>query len=494
MPLSSAGAEPVGDRRGKRETLGITTSVCQECHALIPAKVMSDGRDVFFRKCCPEHGEVTNLIWRGVGEYLAAQRYVKPAWRPRRFCGDSSRPCPYGCGSCERHEQHLCLPMIEITSSCDLVCPICLVDAGGDRRMSREEFRAVLDGLVLAEGQIDILNLSGGEPLTHPQLLDFIDDALALSEVVRISVSTNGLRLLQDRHLVEALKARDVVISLQFDGFRDRIYEVLRGRPLLHEKLDILDLLGESGMTTSLTMTAAGGVNDDQFGKMVELLLSREHIVSMMIQPLCFAGRAAGMKKQVRRLTMQDIIRSLGAAGHQAVSAEDFVPLPCSHPLCFSLALYLMTDSGAVSVNRLVRADRMLDLMANQLFFGLDPDEHARLKEAVYDIWSAPAATVPDSEAALAALRRALRELSSADLSSSRLPFDPRKAFALGERRVKSIFIHAFQDEETFDLARTRRCCNAYPQPDGRLIPACVHNVLSRRAPVGILGKGEDGM
>ena len=44
----------------------------------------------------------------------------------------------------------------------------------------------------------------------------------------------------------------------------------------------------------------------------------------------------------------------------------------------------------------------------------------------------------------------------------------------------KSIFIHAFQDAETFDLARARRCCNAYPQPDGSLMPACVYNVLRR--------------
>jgi 7,8-dihydro-6-hydroxymethylpterin dimethyltransferase len=48
---------------------------------------------------------------------------------------------------------------------------------------------------------------------------------------------------------------------------------------------------------------------------------------------------------------------------------------------------------------------------------------------------------------------------------------------------VKSIFIHAFQDADTFDLARVRRCCNAYAQPDGKLIPACVHNVLGRRSP-----------
>ena len=55
----------------------------------------------------------------------------------------------------------------------------------------------------------------------------------------------------------------------------------------------------------------------------------------------------------------------------------------------------------------------------------------------------------------------------------------------VAERRIKSIFIHAFQDVETFDLSRVRRCCQAYPQPDGRLIPICVHNVL-RRKPNGV--------
>jgi hypothetical protein len=50
------------------------------------------------------------------------------------------------------------------------------------------------------------------------------------------------------------------------------------------------------------------------------------------------------------------------------------------------------------------------------------------------------------------------------------------------QRRLKSIFIHAFQDAETFNLARVRRCCNAYPQADGRLIPVCVHNLRGRES------------
>ena len=57
---------------------------------------------------------------------------------------------------------------------------------------------------------------------------------------MRVSISTNGLSLLRQPALLEALAARTVVISLQFDGFHDRVYEVLRGRPLLREKLAML--------------------------------------------------------------------------------------------------------------------------------------------------------------------------------------------------------------------------------------------------------------
>jgi hypothetical protein len=48
----------------------------------------------------------------------------------------------------------------------------------------------------------------------------------------------------------------------------------------------------------------------------------------------------------------------------------------------------------------------------------------------------------------------------------------------LGAAHVKSIFIHHFMDRATFDLSRVVKCCNHYPQVDGRLLPACVRNNL----------------
>ena len=458
------------------KTLGMTQSVCSHCGAVVPAKVVTDNGDVYFQKFCSEHGESQVFIRSDVSNYLQTQRYVKPAWKPEAFTGDAKAGCPDGCGFCEQHEQHLCMPIIEITSRCDLACPVCLVGAGRPWDMSPTEFRSIVDRLIHAERQIDILNLSGGEPLIHPELLTLVDEALARPEIVRVSISTNGLHFLSNVDLLKRLHDRNVVISLQFDGFKEETYQILRGKRLLHEKLRILKMLEEEGISTSLTMTVAGGVNDDQFSDLLSYLFSQTHLLSLMIQPIAFVGRGTALSKMTKRLTIPDITEALGMAGHAAVAQSDFVPLPCSHPLCFSLAFFLMLDNGGViSISRLTDAATLMDSLSNRVIFGLDSGEYERLKQMIYDLWSGPSGVLPDREVILTTLRNILKKMSRSFSS-----FDPREAFTLVERKVKSIFIHSFQDAETFDMARIRRCCQAYPQPDGRLIPACVNNVLRR--------------
>jgi len=125
-------------------------------------------------------------------------------------------------------------------------------------------------------------------------------------------------------------------------------------------------------------------------------------------------------------------------------------------------------------LNQLVEASKMMDSLANRTVFGLDVDDQEHLRDMVYEIWSGPVGAAPDSEAVMTTLRSLIDEMSCSC-------FDPRKAFTIAERHIKSIFIHAFQDVNNFDLARVRRCCQAYPQPDGKLIPACVHNVIGRK-------------
>ncbi|MBM4063288.1 MAG: radical SAM protein, partial [Planctomycetes bacterium] len=461
-------------------TLGITHSVCPQCRAVVPAKVVGDGEQVRFRKFCREHGESEALVYRGEREYLAAQRFLRAASLPDRFAGSSDAPCPDGCGFCARHEQHLCMPIVEITQRCDLVCPVCINGSGGPAAacapdLAVAEFERLVDGLLAAERQLDVVTISGGEPLLHPQLLALVDAALARPGVVKLAVATNGLQLLRRPDLLEALVARGVVITLQFDGFDDAAYETLRGRPLRREKLAVLDRLAAADATTSLVTTAARGVNDRQFRAILDFFFAQPHVCSWMIQPIAFTGRAAAFDRDDMRLTMPDVVRLLGEAGHPAVRAQDFLPLPCSHPLCFQLAYYLLLDDGAlVSLGSLADAPTLLDHLANRVVFGLDPAEHERMKALVYELWSGPAASVPHAPGVLATLRGILRELQQ---RAGCCDFDARGTFRLLERRIKSIFVHAFQDADVFDLARVRRCCQGYPQADGRLLPPCVRNV-----------------
>ncbi len=458
-----------------KKTLGVTHSVCRVCRQIVPAKIVTDGRDVYFDKVCPTHGPTRALVYRDVDNYLQTQHYLKPASVPQECAGTSAVSCPDGCGFCDRHEQHLCLPILEITSRCNLNCPICLSGAGQAWDMTVAQFNSLLDTLIRAERQIDILNLSGGEPLLHPDLLAMIDAALARPQIVRVSISTNGLELLRRPDLLRQLRQRNAIVSLQFDGFDDRVYEILRGRPLWAQKKEILARLAETGISTSLTVTAAGGVNEQQLPEIIRYLFAQPHVISVMIQPIALTDGALSVTPRLGRLTIPDILRRLDAAGDARIRASDFAPLPCSDPRCFYLAYYLVLDGGGtVALHRLVDASRLMDLLANRTVFGLDSEEQDTLKDMVYELWSGPAGSTPDSAAVMKTLRRILDAVAGSG-------FEPRAAFTLAERHVKSIFIHAFQDADTFDLSRVRRCCQAYPQPDGKLIPACVHNVLTRR-------------
>ena len=50
----------------------------------------------------------------------------------------------------------------------------------------------------------------------------------------------------------------------------------------------------------------------------------------------------------------------------------------------------------------------------------------------------------------------------------------------VGEALVKTIFVHAFMDLNTFEVDRIKKCCTHYALPDGRLMPGCAYNLLYR--------------
>ena len=97
-----------------------------EVKAVDGARILRDGK-VYMRKQCPTHGQSEALISGDVDWFLKSLTYVKEGSRPLQYATDVDKGCPDDCGLCPDHEQHSCLPIIEITNHCNLECPICIV-------------------------------------------------------------------------------------------------------------------------------------------------------------------------------------------------------------------------------------------------------------------------------------------------------------------------------------------------------------------------------
>src|SRR3954471_20387610 len=188
--------------------------LCPTCRELVDgSRILRSGK-VYLRKQCPRCGPSEALISGDADWFLKSLTYVRKSSQPLKYSTRTEEGCPKDCGLCPDHEQHSCLPIIEITNHCNLECPICIVQNRHNYHMSRAEFIATIDGLIEKEGVLDTVNLSGGEPTMHPEFLEFLDIAKR-PEISRVSISTNGLRIASDFAFCEELARRKVYVNLQ---------------------------------------------------------------------------------------------------------------------------------------------------------------------------------------------------------------------------------------------------------------------------------------
>jgi len=113
-------------------------------------------------------------------------------------------------------------------------------------------------------------------------------------------------------------------------------------------------------------------------------------------------------------------------------------------------------------------------VIANRGTIRPDADFEETMRKTIDDLWTGNA-QVPDSGKILHALKRSIRLMYPEDRA---LELEDR--LALGEGLVKTIFIHAFMDEHTFEVDRIKKCCTHYALPDGRLMPGCAYNMFFR--------------
>ena len=452
---------------GQGEHIKQTTSLCPVCIKKIDANVYQRGDAVFMDKECAEHGKYSALLASERRHYYVADPEVESlacCCGPTQHCGDQV-------------ENHSCNMLLEITQSCNLTCPTCYAGSSPQNKsfMSVEQFTTTIDGLLeKGKGDADLIQLSGGEPTIHPEFFEILEIALDRG-IKQVYINTNAIKLSR-REFAERVASygNRVSVYLQFDGFKPATYGLLRGREdLLETKIRAADLCEELGINTVPTMTLTREINDDEVGKFIEWASSRPNSVrKVMIQPAMYSGRYDN-PRLIERMTVADVVNDICDQTEDVFVPDDFTPIPCSDPNCFSMGVALRTPTGLMPISRYLPRYKEWAKPANQQMIAAVSDTFdsaGSFADLMGKVLASDALNDLD-DSALDALLDLIQELPE-DAPASHDPQNWNGMFAIG--------IKPFMDAYSYDQDRIDKCCVHIISADGTPVSFCEYNAINR--------------
>ena len=159
-----------------------------------------------------------------------------------------------------------------MNEACNLSCPVCFADSSTARTSHRPlaEIEKMMDALVASEGEADLLQISGGEPTIHPQIIEILE-AAKRRPIRHVMLNTNGIRIAQDEDFVRQLAAfkPGFEVYLQFDSLRPAVLKNLRGADLTRIRREALQMLEKHNISTTLVVVVKRGQNEDELGDII---------------------------------------------------------------------------------------------------------------------------------------------------------------------------------------------------------------------------------
>lgn len=468
LPLDAEMAVRTFRPEGHARVLKTTISLCPVCLEPVAALVYTKEGRVLMRKHCAEHGDADALLESDERFYHLSnkdrwgRRYATdgvidfPTFQSSSCCGDG------GCcdgeagggdsteGFTDQMSNKTCTVLVEVTNACNLACPVCYSDAKGDRKLPLDAFKRYLNALIEKKGGLDSVQLTGGEAVLHPEFWEMVEFLHAHAGVKKIYLPTNGILFAKSEVAERLMPFRDkLMVLLQFDGrtaeanraLRDANPERVREQALAHfARLDI---------QTQLTMTITKDVNDAEIGWVVDTGLKYDHVKVVALQPVTYSGRYDLDQDPLERLTLSDVARAVAAQARKRTPADRFVPIPCSHPNCGWITLFVRRFGITHNITRSVDLDRVMNRVANRTLLST-----AELRDVV---GTRPAGL----------LQRVGAEVGKKLIRST---------------DVFGIAIKPFMDRHNYDQDRISACCHHLLDTQGRPVSFCEYNARLRPA------------
>ena len=445
--------------------LKTTLSLCPDCLQHTRAAVyVEDGR-VLMAKRCEVHGISRAVIENDERYYrLSTKDRWGRAYDPTRLdhvpayegsgcCGDdgdcgTSAPSAGLADLTDQAGNKSCTVLVEITDACNLACRVCYADAKGDRMLSIDEFRRSIGALLAMKGSLDSVQVTGGEAALHPQFWEILDFLQAEPRIAKIYLPTNGVAFDRDGMAQRLVRYRTkLLVLLQFDGSDAAANATLRRSKPERVRERLLARLEKLDVPMQLTMTLASGVNEREIAWVVRQGVKRRNVRLVALQPAFFSGRYEIDADPMNRATLSDAIKGAAAGLARSTRASDFMPIPCSHPNCGWVTLFVRRFGLFFNLARHVDLARVMGRVAYKTQLGAE--------EVRGIVGTRPAGPIARMAAAIG--RRFVR---------------PRDVFGIA--------IKPFMDRYTYDQDRVSACCHHILDTSGNLASFCEYNARKR--------------
>jgi 7,8-dihydro-6-hydroxymethylpterin dimethyltransferase len=339
---------------------------------------------------------------------------------------------------------------------------VCFADSSTAKTYHRPlaEIERMMDALVASEGEPDLLQLSGGEPTIHPEILEIIT-AAKRRPIRHVMLNTNGIRIAQEPEFVKQLAAfkPGFEVYLQFDSLRAEAHRTLRGADLTRIRRQALEALERESISTTLVVVVKRGVNDDELGDIINYALQWKCVRGITFQPIQDAGRNENFEPDRDRFVLSDIRRKIIAAG-TAFGEGDIIPLPCN-PESIAIGYALRNGENIAPITSFFPREMLVEALPNAITFEKFPDLHKQ----ILSFFSLSTAECNNPEK-LDALLCCLPEIPVPE--------------GMGYENIFRIAIVEFMDAHNFCIGRVKRSCIHFVTPNGQIIPFETYNMFYR--------------
>ncbi len=449
----------------------MTRGMCRKCRKIIDSRIFIQDEKVYQENMCPDCGNVKTLIAEDKEWYFKYINFPIKLQTPQKINTPRQNGCPYDCGICPWHENRPSLPVFSITNACNLRCPICLTFNREDEIyfMSVDEMKKTVDFLMENNDSYDLVNIKGGEPTLHPNLIELLK-VVKRDEIGRITVNSNGLRLGEDENLVKQLKDLGVYIILSFDTLDSETSVKIHGKDIVEAKFKALDLLQKYDIGVTLLNVMIKGVNDHEIFDIINLSSKYKNIRSITIQNMTFTGQGGSNFKPQERLTLDMAMRIIQEKSGNIIKKDNFFPLPSNHPLCYSIGYFFRDEETLRSFTDLLSVDDLIELIGTNYIMRPDERFNEKFNEAIAESWAEES-----NPELLGFVKKLLKKMYP--VQGQITPFERQK---IAEDSILTVYIHAHMDEDNFDISRIVCCTDLVPVDGEKLIPACAYNLFYR--------------